>query len=383
MSSGSVFVQIRSVLPLLAGCVLVLLAPLWIASTWLVASLACLLLLVVWLWGRRQSGSGEAGPAPEAGQTVMPAEGVLAPRQFASEQAREALSELERTRTLISEAVATLVQSFAGLADEAQAQLVLAQSLAKGETDTHHTGVYGISFKQFVDEISQTMETFVEKTVENSKSAILLVEQMERIVTEVNSVNALLDEIGGINNQTNMLALNAAIEAARAGELGRGFAVVADEVRNLSGRTESFSGQIRELIAKVGHSVQDAETLIHQVASQDMMFTLQAKQRLSETSSRIALLDERMADSLQELQTGVAQLSNDVGDAVRCLQFQDMTSQLLDHIRRRLGGIEEALTLLGEAPPADVQAQLRAIGEKLSHSPVLQTAMGSGSIDLF
>ncbi|WP_279526910.1 methyl-accepting chemotaxis protein [Paludibacterium purpuratum] len=376
--------QTRTVLVVLAGCALMLLMPVLFDSAWIAAIVGVVLLLAGWFGATRLAAShARTLKAVPDDLLAVQAEWRLAPRHFAIEQTSEAQTELARTKTLIGDAVATLVQSFDGLAREAEAQLYLAQSLARGESTEQQATVYGISFKQFVDEIAQTMETFVAKTVENSKSAILLVEQMERIVTEVNSVNTLLDEIGSINNQTNMLALNAAIEAARAGELGRGFAVVADEVRNLSGRTESFSGQIRELIAKVGHSVNDAESLINQLASQDMMFTLQAKQRLSETSSRIAQLDDSMTQSLQSLQVGVAKLSTEVGDAVRCLQFQDMTSQLLDHIRRRLGGIEEALDLLGDAPPADVQQQLREIGERLSHSPVLQTAMGSGSVDLF
>jgi methyl-accepting chemotaxis protein len=178
-----------------------------------------------------------------------------------------------------------------------------------------------------------------------------------------------------------MLALNAAIEAARAGELGRGFSVVADEVRNLSGRTESFNGQIRGLMNTVGASVGQAEELINQLASQDMMFTLQAKQRLTDTSTRISQLDDRMAISIDALKEGVGQLNDQVGDAVRCLQFQDMTSQLMDHVSRRLDGIEEALTISGQQ--SSLGNSLQALGERLAHSPVRQTAMDSGSIDLF
>jgi len=373
--------QGRIVFVVLTISVIVLLPPLVGLSAWMTAIVAVALVVgagaYVLLTSRRAPVELAVVETDQHVQAVVDRSKPW--RTFTTEQTQVAQSELQRAKTLINEAVDTLVQSFAGLASQAEAQLKLAENLARGDSGV---ATHGISFKQFVDEISLTMASFVEKTVENSRVAMLLVEQMELIVTEVEQVNRLLDEIHGITSQTNMLALNASIEAARAGELGRGFAVVADEVRNLSNRTETFNSQIRQLITTVGGSVTSAESLINQLASQDMMFTLQAKQRLSDTSTRINQLDDRMTESIGALKAGVGQLSEQVGDAVRCLQFQDMTSQLIDHVGRRLGGIDDAMTLGAQATGADSDA-LMAIEERLAHPPVRQSAMDSGSIDLF
>ncbi|MDB1124227.1 methyl-accepting chemotaxis protein [Vibrio algarum] len=71
---------------------------------------------------------------------------------------------------------------------------------------------------------------------------------LDKLNTNVESIEDILAMIQGISEQTNLLALNAAIEAARAGEYGRGFAVVADEVRSLSVKTNESVEEIRSRI---------------------------------------------------------------------------------------------------------------------------------------
>lgn len=96
--------------------------------------------------------------------------------------------------------------------------------------------------KKESENITSSLRTDLESSVENSKS--------------VNAIQGLTDEILSIASQTNLLALNASIEAARAGEAGKGFAVVADEIRLLADNSRQTANNIQEISGEVTSAVE-------------------------------------------------------------------------------------------------------------------------------
>jgi methyl-accepting chemotaxis protein len=78
--------------------------------------------------------------------------------------------------------------------------------------------------------------------------------------TRVDAIQAMLEILNDIADETALLALNAAIEAARAGDSGRGFAVVADEVRRLAERSKAAAADIASLAA--GAQTTSAEAVV-------------------------------------------------------------------------------------------------------------------------
>ncbi|MBK6744676.1 MAG: chemotaxis protein [Hydrogenophilales bacterium] len=299
--------------------------------------------------------------------------------------AQPSLTEMARVGDLLHEATGKLLSSFSNINAHIQAQrdhAIAILDAIQGKGDQR-----GINFNAFVAETSQTLESFVDNIVGTSKTAVGLVETMDTINTQVSSVLNILGEIESISKQTNLLALNAAIEAARAGEAGRGFAVVADEVRALSQRTNQFSSEIRSHMDGVHDSLRHAQSDIQAVASMDMNFALQSKQRVQDTMVKLEKVNQGTGSIAMAIDGHAEQVAHEVNNAVTALQFQDVTSQILEQVRVRVEQLRDLMMGLpvssGTAPGA--ASASTAVGNVAvsRDATVAQKNMQSGDIELF
>lgn len=316
-------------------------------------------------------------------------------------QITEMRGEVSRAQNIFTEAIDKLVGSFQSMNLQIRRQQQLGMQIVAGGGEGNSVA----EFQTFATKTSETLRQFVDSAVENSRLAMSLVEMTDRITVQMREVRGMLGEIEGIAKQTNLLALNAAIEAARAGEAGRGFAVVADEVRDLSGRTSHFSLQIRGALSKMQLTIEATEQAINQMAAQDMTFALTSKGDVEVAMTGIEEMNRRTGETVSELNMIAEQVEVAVNQAIISLQFQDMVTQLLAHVKRRLDVLDEvvedeqkmALALKNTSDPdaalrmldnlrehVDTLSQkLNALKQGVNNNPVSQTGYDSGEVELF
>ncbi len=134
-----------------------------------------------------------------------------------------------------------------------------------------------------------------------------MVQTMGEIAVSSGKIAEITALIEGIAFQTNILALNAAVEAARAGEQGRGFAVVASEVRNLAQRSSAAAKEIKILIEKSVHTIQEGSNQAVEVG-RTTADACQAVRRVADIIGEIASASEEQRHGIEHINHAISQM---------------------------------------------------------------------------
>ncbi|MEE9493878.1 MAG: methyl-accepting chemotaxis protein [Gammaproteobacteria bacterium] len=305
-------------------------------------------------------------------------------------------AEINRSKVLVSDAVATLSKNFHSLNEQAQAEENLVHNIIKSSAGDDDSENASSGVRVLVEQADSLMQGFIDTMVEISGQSVATVYDIDDMVDQMDGVFKLLGDVQDIADQTNLLALNAAIEAARAGEAGRGFAVVASEVRALSVRSAGLNEEIRESVNRSQQAIATVRDTVGQMASRDMNDSLTAKTQVEQSFQDMGKFNDFMSEQIQALSKHSDQIAKDVGEAVRSLQFEDIVTQSLGVVGRHIERLTELSQFIESAQRGqdvigmnvmkDTREKLQELnnGWQSEHYKIVgQQSMDEGEVELF
>jgi len=249
--------------------------------------------------------------------------------------------QLKETSQQIESSVVGVCDSFQGIAERAKETVSRTAGFLSSEG---HDRSSKMSFERLIENCSGTLVKILDATTdagEISRRAIERIQQMDKASQDITAALAKLEQIA---RENKMLAMNARIEAAHAGIHGAGFAVVAVEVVSQTEKsrdvTAKVSGLITSLRELAGSTLKDLRRMNEQDHKRVQEFRLEVDESLREMQTT----HSEMKSMLSGITDAGALLANDIGSAVRGLQFQDRTSQQIAHVVEDLDTMHARLT---------------------------------------
>ncbi|MDC7830280.1 methyl-accepting chemotaxis protein [Pseudomonas sp. BaP3] len=192
------------------------------------------------------------------------------------------------------------------------------EEVARNAADAASTSLHTQTLtSEGLDKVTRTVQS-IEALAQNVASTS---EQIQALSSRAQDINAVVEVIRAIAEQTNLLALNAAIEAARAGEQGRGFAVVADEVRALAHRTQQSTREIEQMIGAIqsdsslavkamaeSQQLAGESTSVAQLANVSLEQIAESISQINDRNAVIATAAEEQAQVAREIDRNISSI---------------------------------------------------------------------------
>ena len=237
--------------------------------------------------------------------------------------------QLRQTSSQIESSVVSVCGSFQAIAERARAAVTQTTSFLDAEADKDSSKS---SFESLVATCSRTLVKTLETSEEAAVAAERAIERVSNMEEVSNSICQTLTKLESVARASRMLAMNARIEAVHAGELGAGFNVVAVEVASQSNQVRDLASHVDALTNQLREQASTTVTDLRSMAQRERQRLEQSRSEVGATLEDLRAAHQAMKQALTNMNEQSALLANDIGSAVRQMQFQDRVSQQIAHV---------------------------------------------------
>ena len=244
--------------------------------------------------------------------------------------------QIETSRSQTETSIVEMSQRFAGIVKR------LNESVSASQVAVSNSGESGVT--ETITFSQKELLSLVGALERSSDVKKILHKKLDELRQYTLEMQEMATDVGKVAEKTNLLALNAAIEAARAGEHGRGFSVVADEVRNLSSMSGETGAKIVERIASLTQAMESVIETADKTSGEDEVVLKSSHGVIGTVLERFQMLAGGLSNSSEILQKESEGIKSEVEDILVKLQFQDRTSQILEHVTQDLSKLQNIIS---------------------------------------
>lgn len=273
---------------------------------------------------------------------------------------------MNEVQNAVSQVVANSTEQSKNSESTSENMRIMGEHITETSTEVDTLNVHADSMQKSSKKTADTLAQLCNINEEVERIIGEVKEQTDRTNASIQKINAAMEFITSIAEETNLLSLNASIEAARAGESGRGFAVVADQIKKLAEQSNQSGREIEETTKAL---MEDSAREVEIMQRMQEIITEQSGS-MQETRTNVSEVLKEIEDSMQsilQIRESTGRLAESRGEVMEAVEkLSEIARDNVDSTQQTYAETREVLDTFGQV--YDSAEQLKKIADELAES---------------
>ena len=273
---------------------------------------------------------------------------------------------MNEVQNAVSQVVANSTEQSRNSESTSENMRIMGEHITETSTEVDTLNAHADSMQKSSKKTADTLAQLCNINEEVERIIGEVKEQTDRTNASIQKINAAMEFITSIAEETNLLSLNASIEAARAGESGRGFAVVADQIKKLAEQSNQSGREIEETTKAL---MEDSAREVEIMQRMQEIITEQSGS-MQETRTNVSEVLKEIEDSMQsilQIRESTGRLAESRGEVMEAVeQLSQIAHDNVDSTQQTYTETQEVLDTFKQV--YDSAGQLKKIADELAES---------------
>lgn len=310
-------------------------------------------------------------------QVVVGLDTMLERWDTASRDNREKLGlvaeSVEEVVKITESAVNEISKSFRVVVGKAREQTEAATSLLS--RDGKGSGI--LSLPEFIEAYDKQLVNVTSHMTGFSEAADEMARHQKRVTEHARVMEQTIDDLRDMSSQISRIALDGSVAMTSQTLNPRDFIDMTDRIRAISAQAHELTRKTRQGLEAIGDEVRQGNRRTTQVADAARRAVELARSEIGTLNAATIEQTRQIEATLQRINGLSVEIQRDIDHIIVAMQFQDITRQKLERLRKPiLGAASDSLELLSHETRALLQRDLYRAVRAYAESAIKPTIEG-------